>query len=1206
MGEQSARALRGDEMADVIFNGTDKRPKMGFAEVSLTIEGVEEARLKAAGIELPYHEVTVTRRVFRDGGSEYFLNKTPCRLKDIQQLFMGTGAGRASYSIMAQGSMTQILSSKPEDRRAVFEEAAGITKFKAQKRETLRKLESTGQNLLRLEDIIREVKRQIVSLQRQAGKARRYKQYEAELKHLETQLARHQLDVLQSESCQCQEKLDRVRSGMESCSSELSRIEEQVNTLREQLSALDSEISEARHRELELKADCENHENRIRFNQELLQELAAQDARALNEIAEAEQRRIDTEQELAVLVERRAVSSGRLSVLRDELDSRRKALESVETQLRRCQEELGRVQDRAFSSAQQLTRVRNEASALDFQKQAGLVRLEKLSAEKVQLEEERARLEQRLAEFARESELQIRSAENQKHALAERQQDLRKTQQAIQEVTHELERLQRAQAEQHSKLGVLRQLEAGHEGFGAGARAVLKAAPQVLGTLIEHLRVPAEHVAAIEAALGHNLELILADEPQTVCAILADLAANKRGAASIAALALRNGDPCGSATQLPEHVASRLAALGARPALDFVEADEKVRSLVASLLGSTHLVADLAIATQAWRESQGALDFVTRAGEHLSRHGIYSGGSGSGQDVEPFSLLARKNLIADIEQNLTGLQQQIEFLSRRKGALQSEQTALLAGLQEAQDGLRAQEVAMATRQGELNALQNAMRVLHQKIDTVIFEIQSVADQQREGEDRHAVLAREIAELESVESAARQQLTACQAGLEQLRRQRDEAGAALTETKVAFAAEEQVCAALRNQQQPLEQRLRELRETADQRHRDLAAAMQRKARAETEINESKMRLEGLSQERAVAGRKSADLWTARETQTGELATREELLRDRRRELTELQEQRGKLEVELAQHQMSMQNLRDNIMQRYQVNLDDVRSECITITFAAEGPAKVVVLTPEEMEAAGVSTDWVAVAAQVETLRKKMEEMGPVNLVAINEYEEIEQRHQTLVVQRDDLVQARAQLVDLINRLNSQTRTMFTETFERVRENFRNMFVEVFEGGKADLILVDEGDVLESGIEIVARPPGKQLQSISLLSGGEQTMTAVALLFAIYQVRPSPFCILDELDAPLDEANIIRFVSVLKRFLGQSQFIIITHSKRTIAMADVLYGLTMEEQGVSEIVSVKFRKSGETFADQEIELLTSVTAEPSIQAPNGEAIELAVAN
>jgi chromosome segregation protein len=306
------------------------------------------------------------------------------------------------------------------------------------------------------------------------------------------------------------------------------------------------------------------------------------------------------------------------------------------------------------------------------------------------------------------------------------------------------------------------------------------------------------------------------------------------------------------------------------------------------------------------------------------------------------------------------------------------------------------------------------------------------------------------------------------------------------------------------------------------------------------------------------------------------------------------------VALAERRLTVQNLRERIQQKYQVALDDVRSECIRITFANEGPAKVVVVTPEEMATAGVATDWDAVAAQIAALQQRIDEMGPVNLVAIEEFEEAEQRHQHLSTQHDDLVEAKRQLVEVINRVNAQTREMFTETFARIRENFRSLFEEIFGGGTADLQLVDAGDVLESGIEIMARPPGKQLRSISLLSGGEQTMTAVALLFAIYMVRPSPFCVLDELDAPLDESNINRFVRILQRFVAHSQFIIITHNKRTISMADVLYGITMQEHGVSRVVSVKFRKAGDALVTTPLSPLEGTEIET-----NGDSTALAPA-
>ncbi|HWH71587.1 MAG TPA: hypothetical protein VNT26_19600, partial [Candidatus Sulfotelmatobacter sp.] len=610
-------------------------------------------------------------------------------------------------------------------------------------------------------------------------------------------------------------------------------------------------------------------------------------------------------------------------------------------------------------------------------------------------------------------------------------------------------------------------------------------------------------------------------------------------------------------------------------ALAIVQGEPQVQPLLERLLGQTRVVRDLDAATIAWRESNGQFHFVTLDGELLSRHGIYTGGQANGKNngKAASSILGRKNQIAELQAALAQLQQQVAEISRRKGALQSEQTELQASLQQAQTELRAQEVAIATHQGEFNALQNSQRLLHQKIETVEYELESLAAHEQEGQEKRAALAAKAGELEAREQGHQQQVAELTAQLESLRQERDTATAGLTESKVALATEEQMTASFKHQQQSLSQRLRELGQLIELRRNELSSFVSRKEQAESEIQDSQSKIDRLQHDREQVNAQTTEVLTQKQAQESDITAREEALREQRRTLAEIQQRRGTIEIELAQKNMAVQNLRERVQQKYHLNIDEVRSECITITIAEEGPAKVQVMTPEEMAAAGAATDWEAVTQQVEALQKRLDEIGPVNLVAIEEYEETEQRFQFLSKQNEDLVQAKAQLLEVINKINTQTQDMFRTTFEQIRANFRTMFTEVFGGGKADLVLQDENDVLESGIDIVARPPGKQLQTISLLSGGEQTMTAVSLLFSIYQVKPSPFCVLDELDAPLDEANVNRFIRVLQRFLEHSQFIIITHNKRTIGMADVLYGVTMQEHGVSRIVSVKFHKADE---------------------------------
>ena len=426
------------------------------------------------------------------------------------------------------------------------------------------------------------------------------------------------------------------------------------------------------------------------------------------------------------------------------------------------------------------------------------------------------------------------------------------------------------------------------------------------------------------------------------------------------------------------------------------------------------------------------------------------------------------------------------------------------------------------------------------------------------------MAAELVSLEEREVTNNTLLGEVTGVVEGLRGKRDVANGELTEAKVGLASEEQLLASFRRQLEPLNVRIEELKQLVAQRRSDIETGGNKKTQTEKDISDSTQRIAAVRSEREQSSGKIAGLLSQKTGADQKVEEREEALRSIREELSSSQERRSKLEVELAQNNMMAKNLCERIQEKYQIVLQEVEAECLKVTEDDSGGLKVEV-------AADGETDWERVGEKVAELQDRLDRMGPVNLVAIEEYKETEERYTFLTSQHDDLVKAKEQLLEVIDQINAETTEMFRVTFEKIRANFRELFTEVFEGGKADLVLVDEEDILNSGIEIVARPPGKKLQSITLLSGGEQTMTAVSLLFSIYQVSPSPFCVLDELDAPLDESNINRFIRVLKRFIDQSQFLIITHSKRTISMADTLYGVTMQEHGVSKMVSVKFQET-----------------------------------
>ena len=1166
LGEQSAKALRGSGMADVIFNGTDNRKALGMAEVSLTLGGIDTDQLKAAGVDLPYNEVTVTRRIFRDGASEFFINKVACRLKDIQQLFMGTGMGRASYGIMAQGNITQIISSKPDDRRMVFEEAAGITRFKTQKKEALRKLDYTDQNLLRVSDTIREVKRQIGSLQRQAGKARRYKEFMDELQRLESQFARHQLGEIQETVRQCEQAISEFRGRADDFTGTIEREEASINQARQQRGVIEKQVNEAQEKGANLQAELERLESRIQFSHERIQELDEQETKAHEDIAQAEQRRSEAEQELAELEGKLGNTDNTVGDKRRAVDEKQATCDALEEELGQRQEALRQAQSESFSVAQELTRVRNEINSIDLQKRGNTVRLEKLSSEKTQLEEEESRLRERLGQFSSDVESRRSTAQSHRGTVDERQQRLTELQGLLAKLTGELDELLRVQAGKRSRLNVLQQLQASNEGVSAGAQAAISESEAALGLLADQIRVPEEHVAAVEAALGRHLQLVITRRAADAKSILTSLIEGKKGRADIVALDLVSG---GTPSAID---VAKLEVFGGVAALGQVGCDDAVRPLLDRLLGRLVIVPDLDAAMRG-REQHRDLDFVTRAGELLSRHGVFSGGRGNGNASA--SLLARKNEIAGLGKELEGLGKNVDELSREKGDLQGEQTVLQAGLQQEQAELRQQEVSIASSEGELKALENSQRVLSQKIEAVKFELESLAGQESEGGDKRDQLAAELVSLEEREKTSNALVGEVGGVVEGLRGRRDVANAELTEVKVGLASEEQLLASFRRQLEPLNVRIEELKQLVAQRRSDIEATGNKKTQTEKDIADSTQRIGAVRSEREQSSEIITGLLSQKAEADQKVEKREVSLRSVREELSGSQERRSKLEVELAQNNMMAENLCERIQEKYQIVLQEVEAECLKVIEDDSGSLKVEVATDSEAE--GLEPDWERLGEKVTELQDRIDRMGPVNLVAIEEYKEIEERYAHLTRQHDDLVKAKERLLEIIEQINTETTEMFRATFEKIRANFRELFTEVFEGGKADLVLVDEEDVLNSGIEIVARPPGKKLQSITLLSGGEQTMTAVSLLFSIYQVSPSPFCLLDELDAPLDESNINRFIRVLKRFLDQSQFLIITHNKRTISMADTLYGVTMQEHGISKIVSVKFQ---ETERDEDI--------------------------
>ena len=1212
LGEQSAKALRGGEMTDVIFSGTDSRKALGMAEVSMTFTECEEQ------LGLDWHEVKITRRVFREGGSEYLLNGTPCRLKDIHQLFMDTGIGRSAYSIMEQGKIDQILSSRPEDRRAIFEEAAGITKYKFQRKEALRKLEATEANLLRLADIIKEVKRQIGSVQRQANKARRYQGMLDDLKTLELHHAQRQWAELDGSRSTSREELDSLAAQAYEMEIAVSAAEEEAMAQRAALEDMEQRLNGARQTVQDIRQRIGNHENRLAFNAERVLEFEQLQQRYRGEVAAAEERfqmaetqLRDTESELTQITDMLASELRRMEEVQARAAGFTAQRSEADALISSIANEAGRVESK-------LSSLRAQSSTIGQQRDGAEARLAILAQDAASAEESLTRLREQFSATGADIEIVGRELEDRTAAMGAAESRLREAREAMAVVEKELRDTQRVFSEKDGRLGVLLQLNTAGEGLSEGTQAVIAGldnpeffGPAIHGALAQSIQVAPEFVVAVEALLGANLQAIIMKDTTMAEHVMKTLTSQKMGKAS---LLLKDMD------RMFTHETNELMLLP-HGAIDWVinkiNPEPEVTRAIERLVNHSVLVPDLETAMKVFPQMRGSA-IVTLAGEVISGDGVLRGGA-SKKDEEN-SILHRKNQIIELQAEVATLSEQLAALNQRHDECVAAIDTASAIIEEARNEKQNATMQLSTLRGQQSLLESQVRDAEKRQQTLDWEKQNA-------EARRAEAATRMDQTELEVLAAMEQFDAliarrseAQNELEMLRAQESEVSAELNELKIKVATERQRHSSLHHQRQPMEARIEELRGLMEERRRDISTYDDRAASLHIENAEIEGNMERL---RASIGDAEETVARLQEERRAFVAGAEEVaerLRMLRREQSVYVEKRGGLEVRVTQLELKADSIADHIQKRYNVALSEFTPDsyalaaCLrdigkrgrkveTTTDDDEAPAPEVL---EEAEEAPVFTnegmDWGRVETLVRELDTRLASMGPVNMDAIAEYEELEQRNTFLETQINDTEAAKNELLDVINKINATTRTLFAETFEKIRTNFQEMFKELFGGGTANLIMTDEADPLECGIEIIAKPPGKQLSSITLLSGGEKTMTAVSLLFSIYMVKPSPFCVLDEMDAPLDESNINRFIKILDRFVGQSQFVVISHNKKTIARADALYGVTMEEHGVSKLVGVKFRNREESNQTTDVLGNSNPTPIPSVAESFGKSPNL----
>jgi len=1133
LGETSAKALRGSKMEDVIFNGTDNRKPVGMAEVSITFADCE----KTLGTD--YNEVTVTRRVFRSGEGQYFLNKTACRLKDIQRLFMDTGIGTSSYSLMEQGRIDQVLSSRPEDRREIFEEASGITRFKADKKEALRKLEQTEANLLRLDDVVREVKRQIGSLQRQAGKARRYKELRDELRKFDVYWTARKLEKMDGDLQLLDGKINELGQKIHDLHESLQKGEAQGAEWRNTIVEIEHSIGETTEERATAQTRLEHNHDLIRINRDRIEELRNLADRDRRDSALATTQAEQQRKTLTTLQKDLVKTQADRDTSEQDWNARNTELTAHETATENARKEIQSLRSGAMTLDHSIAGLQNQLSQLETRQQAVIVQRERMAAEHAQIARGATETETQLGQIAdhlgslqqelerRESRLE--TLQSQRHEKTVEMEALRK----------ECGDLQAQQAVKKAQIEILEADEQAAKDFPEGARQVMDGAnplgintKSVLGALASHIQTEPEYRIALESILRAWLDaVVIADVPEAL-AILKELQSRKAGA--IRLLAANPRAPGATPADPPA---------GSRRLFDLITCTPFAKPAVERFLANVFVVTD---AGQIPSTIPGGAAVVTLDGIVARANGAFEYWTSDARASNP---LTRRHQLSDLHEGLDGIDQGLVRRNSTVASLAAELAGLNRGIAEATTLLTEQRRAAALKEGEYQVVSNDARQAKQKLEVMTFELGKLREQAGNDDERQD-LSRRITEGRSKQSDALSRLETLTKSLQDMEGRRAELQAVTTEARLRFSEARQKAEHMDSQIEPIRRRLTELDAVVKSRSEGLIQYEKTIEQLTHATAEAESQLSALQTNAAALTEKLELLKRQRTDKVKELTVLESDLAATRKLMDEIREQRSKLEVNNAEHKMRRQNLADRVTAEWSLPLDEVMKTPI----------------PErEGGAAATEPDYEQIITEVRT---KIEAMGPVNLVAIEEYQELEERYAFLTGQQQDLVSAKNQLMEMIKKINLTTSELFTTTFAKINENFQIMYERLFNGGSAKLVMVTEDDVLESGIDIIARPPGKRLQSVSLLSGGERTMTAVALLFSIYMIKPSPFCLLDELDAALDESNIGRFVKVLGDFLKQSQFIVITHNRRTIAAAGVIYGVTMQESGISRTVSMKF--------------------------------------
>ena len=1138
LGEQSARALRGKKVEDFIFGGTEKRKAMSYCQVSMYFDNSDGT------LASPFSEVVVSRHAYRSGESEYFINKTPCRLKDIHELFRDTGIGKDGYSIIGQGRVGEILSDRSGDRRDVFEEAAGVMKYRARKEEAERKLDNTKKNLIRLDDIISELESRLEPLRLDSEKATEYFKYREELRDLEINLLLYQYDRAAEKAAQLTESADALAFAIDNTVIEESLIAAACNDEEERERGLSVTISEVSQKLVSMSSDVESAAGRENLLLEKKRALEAEIKR-LNAQSEEYRAKINAAEEMLRCCKDACEKENRnYALLNKEFSAAEAKLREIEDKITEKEALLENRKQAMMDAMNRIADTKSRISRFDAMRSSLSDRLSAIISERSEYESEG----QKLSTELNEANAALDSVASEKVLCNDA---LTKATDRVNAVNEQIFSLSRKQRESEdsvnsmrSRIKVLTEMKRAHEGYYSSVRRLLNDAERntrlkscIHGVVAELISVPPEYVDAVEMALGTALQNIVVPNEQDAKFIIEYLRKNDYGRATLLPV---NAMKPRLLTSEERSFINMDGCYGV--ASDLISYSPAYRSVIENLLGRVVIVRDIDVGIAINKRAHSSFRIATLKGDILNPGGSMTGGSIQKRE---FSLLGREREIEELNRTIKQTESSITDISAKIFGLNDELEKANTDVSQAVDSLRALEVKVASFKEKADIVNKYVQKNIDLIAKLDDEAEKIRDSLADIEAEREKALADATGLSDGNAVTNDDIRSVQQEISLLRGELQKANNALTDVRVRLTASEKELSASEADAKRLEKEISELNSSVQSCERACSSAFSAISEIETErnslvyeLNSDRDRFEKLNEELKHLESERAERLKALDEKR---ASREHITQ----QLVEMRDRKHRFELNLNRAQIDMQAATDRLWSEYELTYENA------LPFRHD-----IQITPSHIRA--------------DELKKSIKALGTVNTAAIEDYRDVSTRYNELSAQCSDLKQAEADLNELISKLTATMEKEFKEQFALIQKNFSSTFLELFGGGRAELVLSDTNDVLNCNIDIIAQPPGKKLQLLSLLSGGEQALTAIALLFAILKLKPAAFCILDEIDTSLDEANVDNFAEYLKKYSTGTQFIIITHRKGAMAVCNTLYGVSMEERGVSSLVSAKFTK------------------------------------